>query len=591
MVAVLNPSGVLKQQQPWAKYTQDRRYYPFGEVRDLPNVQGKRCRIDGAPAKQNILHRDTIMPKSILDQTKITADSIQETQEGLLLSGAHVCLELPAAPKRFLYSGWQSWSLTAWVDIDRPVKALRPRIMHARETDPVYVEEKRPNGSWYGAVELADGRIVFLGALGLEAHVRLDQQTLTGWYESGYGDWLVLTGAEADIFSNYAQNLEKRLGKYRDESAYRVWCSWYSLYDEIDSGKLGKILNDLGDLPFDVFQIDDGWQKRVGNWEPNAKFPDGMQKLAAQIHATGRKAGIWMAPLLVSPDSDLYKEHREWLLHDANGRLVSAGYNWGSSVYALDTTHPGALDWLSTLMQKVRGWGFDYFKLDFLYGGALPGKRYRDIAREAAYREGLKVIREALGDAYLLACGSPILPSLGLCDGMRIGQDVGEYWDSRLFDDFLVNFGAPGVRNAIRNTINRLWLQPLVHTDPDVVFFHPRVNKLTPEQLGILQDLARIADFKATSDVPAWLTESERAALRKFLELNPRVERIGQAVYEIEGRRVDFNAAISMPDAPDPFTNIVGAILGGLANIPIVMQAFDAVNHQALKTALKKKLG
>ncbi len=26
-------------------------------------------------------------------------------------------------------------------------------------------------------------------------------------------------------------------------------------------------------------------------------------------------------------------------------------------------------------MKQVRQWGFDYVKLDFLYGGALPGKR------------------------------------------------------------------------------------------------------------------------------------------------------------------------------------------------------------------------
>ncbi len=257
---------------------------------------------------------------------------------------------------------------------------------------------------------------------------------------------------------------------------YRVWCSWYSLYDEIDANRLEKILADLGDLPFDVFQIDDGWQKSVGNWEPNAKFPEGMGRMAERIHATGRKAGLWLAPLLVSPASDVFHEHPDWLLRDEQGHLVSAGYNWGDQVYALDTTHPGALEWLRILMEKVRTWGYTYLKLDFLYAGALPGKRHEDIPRETAYRNGLKVMRAALGDSYLLACGSPILPSLGLCDGMRIGQDVGEYWDSSLFDAILVNYGAPGVRNALRNTVNRLWLKPLVHTDPDVVFFRSRQN-------------------------------------------------------------------------------------------------------------------
>ena len=522
------------------------------------------------------------------DQAKITADFIKNTHMGLLLSGSRVTVDLPTVPKRYLYSGWQSWSLTSWIETSRQVKPLRPSIMHAREADPVYIRGKEPNGSWYGAIEMADGKVLFLGALGLESHVMLDNQTLKGSYETGAGEWLLMVGDEMEVFSCYAQLLLERFGKNRIKEPYRVWCSWYSLYDEIDPTKLLKILADLDDLPFDVFQIDDGWQKSTGNWEPNAKFPQGMQKMAARIHETGRKAGLWLAPLLISPASDIFHEHRDWLLHDEQGHLVKAGYNWGDVVYALDTTHPGALAWLIALMEKVRAWGYDYVKLDFLYAGALPGKRHLDVPRETAYRDGLLKMRTALGDAYLLVCGSPILPSLGLCDGMRIGQDVGDYWDSRLFDDFLINFGTPGVHNALRNTINRLWLQPLVHTDPDVVFFGSHPNQLTPLQRSLLQDLAQIAGFKATSDIPAWLTKSEQACLRGFLEKRPVIQQKSRTSFEIDGRLVDFSAHINMPAQPGTFTNFIGAVLGRLADIPAVMKIFDAENHRSLKKMLKE---
>ena len=95
------------------------------------------------------------MANQLLDQCKINADSIQKTQGGLILSGTNVAVELPSAPRRYLYSGWQSWSLTAWVDASRRISPLRPSIMHPRETDPVYTRETRPNGAWYGAVEMA----------------------------------------------------------------------------------------------------------------------------------------------------------------------------------------------------------------------------------------------------------------------------------------------------------------------------------------------------------------------------------------------------------------------------------------------------
>ena len=219
-------------------------------------------------------------------------------------------------------------------------------------------------------------------------------------------------------------------------------------------------------------------------------------------------------------------------------------------------------------MEKVRGWGYEYVKLDFLYAGALPGQRQGDMPREAAYRQGLKVIREALGEAYFLTCGAPVLPSLGLCDGLRVGPDVAGYWTSHRDDDLLMNTATPGTRNAIRTTLQRLWLKPLVQTDPDVAYFRTRLNDLTSEQKQLLQDLAQIAEFKATSDVPAWLTESERAALRLFLERNPAIRKTGRNSYELDGRSVDFGVQISLPALPGPFTYLQGALIGGLANVP-----------------------
>jgi alpha-galactosidase len=313
-----------------------------------------------------------------------------------------------------------------------------------------------------------------------------------------------------------------------------------------------------------------------------------MDGRAATIKATGRKAGLWLAPLLVVPSARLYREHPDWLLRDAHGRPVSAGFNWGEQLYALDTSHPGALDWLRALMQKVRGWGYEYVKLDFLYAGALPGQRHIDMPRETAYRAGLKVLREALGEAYFLACGAPVLPSLGLCDGLRVGPDVAAFWSSHRDDDLLLNTATPGGRNALRTTLQRLWLKPLVQTDPDVAYFRSRLNDLTAEQRQFLQDLARIADFKASSDVPAWLTETEQAALREFLEHRPDIRKTGRSVYELDGRAVDFSAQTGLPALPDPVMTLIGAIIGGLANVPFLMKIFNGFEKRDLEKKLEE---
>ena len=246
------------------------------------------------------------------------------------------------------------------------------------------------------------------------------------------------------VFRRYAAADPVQRGRGRAGVPPRVWCSWYSLYTAIDERILHRVLDQVAGMPFEVFQVDDGWQAAIGDWEPNGKFPSGMEALAAHIRGAGFVPGLWLAPLLAVPSSRLHREHPEWLLRDARGRLVSAGFNWGEPLHALDCARPEVLAWLAALMQKVRAWGFGYAKLDFLYAGALPGMRGSGMPREAAYRNALRVMREALGDAYLLACGAPVFPSVGLCDAMRIGPDVEAWWDLPRDSRLLANYAAPG---------------------------------------------------------------------------------------------------------------------------------------------------
>jgi alpha-galactosidase len=285
----------------------------------------------------------------------------------------------------------------------------------------------------------------------------------------------------------------------------------------------------------------------------------------------------------------LFRRHQDWLLHNADGKLVSAGFNWGEPLYALDTTHPEVLDWLNGLMKQVRAWGFDYLKLDFLYAGALPGKRHVDMPREAAYRQGLQTMRAAMGaDAYFLACGAPIVPSLGLCDALRVGPDVDGEWETHRDAVLLSNPTTPGTRNAIRTALNRLWLQPLVATDPDVAYFCSQQNTLSAGQKRLLQDLALICDYKATSDLPQWLSPEEREELRAFLEASPKVERADRDKFKIDGREVNFASAIQLPDPPGGLDVLGSLILGWLSNQSWALKVFDQQKKRSLRKSLKK---
>jgi len=478
----------------------------------------------------------------------LDADAIPQNSQHQIILASRVDLSLPQPPKRFFRHGWQSWTLTTWLDPSAPPLPIRAPEFRAKDEDPAYAFHKNHVSAWVGAVELGDDDILLIGALGLSGRVESSGYTLKGFYEDEReGEWLIARGKEDQVFERYVNLLELKFGKTRFDTSPRVWCSWYSLFKWINEPIINQALHDLGNLPFDVFQIDDGWQDDSGHWNANKNFPSGMAALADKIKATGRTAGIWLSPFIVTPNLDIYREHPEWILRDEKGEFVSGGINWTGNTYALDITHPEVLDWLDKLIRKIVSWEYSYLKLDFLYAGAAIGKHYKDIPREEAYRNAMQIIREAAGDAYILACGAPIIPSLGLCDGIRVGPDVSNYWLNRALTVWLNNPNDTSTQNAIRTSIHRLWLKPLVNIDPDVLYFRTKYNTLKPHENQLLQDLGTITGFKATSDLPRWWKPPEREKVREFLETVPKVQKRKRYEFQIDGREVDFSPAIPIP--------------------------------------------
>ena len=476
----------------------------------------------------------------------LDADAIPETSQHQIIVASRVDLNLTQDPKRFFRHGWQSWTLTTWLDPSEPPLPIFSPQFRAKDEDPTYAFHKNHISAWVGAVELNDDDIVLVGALNLSGRVELKSRTIKGFYEDNHkGEWFIARGREDDVFAQYASHLEARLGKTRYETPPRVWCSWYSLYKWINEPVVLNTLDRIADLPFDVFQLDDGWQITHGDWEPTKKFPSGMKALANKIKATGKTAGLWLAPFMVTKLSSIYRNHPDWLLRDEYGRPVPVGLTWEGVPYALDVSHPEVLEWLSQLIRKIRAWGYDYLKVDFLYAGALPGKRYKNVPRETAYRNAMKVIREAAGEeAYILACGAPIIPTIGLCDGIRVGPDVSPYWLNTPLTVWLNNLNDTSTQNAIRTSLHRLWMKSLVNIDPDVMFFRSKHNALQSHEKQLLLDLGTITRFKATSDLPQWMNQQDTASLRDFMETDSDIRKISRYEYQINDRIVDFSSAI-----------------------------------------------
>jgi alpha-galactosidase len=210
------------------------------------------------------------------------------------------------------------------------------------------------------------------------------------------------------------------------------------------------------ELPIEIVQLDDGYENEIGDWlDVRADFGS-LQRLASVIREAGMQPGIWIAPFMVGPRSDLANQHPDWLVPD-----VGAGRHWGQEMRILDIPQGGAADYIRRVFGTWRGWGFTFFKIDFLYAAALPG-----IDR---YRVGMQLIRDAAGpEAILLIGGAPLLPSIGLCDAMRVGPDVLPEEPNPQLD----------LANTVRITNLRSWMNgSLWSNDPDTMVARPEIGE------------------------------------------------------------------------------------------------------------------
>jgi hypothetical protein len=280
--------------------------------------------------------------------------------------------------------------------------------------------------------------------------------------------WLYITVGQnfVDGMDEYAD----RVAKYHNipvppQDAPTLYCSWYWYGLNYTEEYLLRDLQALKNLsirkPFDVFLIDESWGLQLwGDFMPNKLFPSGMKFAADKIKELGYIPGIWTPPFLVSPTSDLVRNHPEWVLKTSLGENHIFRMN-DKEHWIIDPTYPGVLEHLEESFRKLsEDWGFRYFKFDFMRAVFLDGDySFYDphVNRLEAYRMGLEAIRRGVGsDAYISVCGGHYGGSLGIANSQRSGSDVVSFWDAKEVPKFR--------QNILRTWMNRLW-----QVDPDAM--------------------------------------------------------------------------------------------------------------------------
>lgn len=455
-----------------------------------------------------------------------------------------VVVALDASPRLVLEQGYQSWSPT-WVrrpdDISEARGTVPDWILGTNFADAVSAKEgvvgdqvlvtDRGVAGWTMATHLST--VVARAGGGVEAIALLDGVDVPAGAERALDPLWVAAGDPGPLYSEFASVWGEMSGARTEGASPFGWCSWYEFFGDVTPEDIRRNLVLAASHDFDLVQIDDGYQAAIGDWLELASSwssVGSMASIASEIASAGISAGIWTAPFLAAEESAVARNHPEWLTrHPPTGKPSKAMHNpaWGGWTLALDTTNPAVLDHLRTTFRTLREWGFGYHKIDFCYAASMVAVRHDSTkTRAESLRMGLEAVREGIGDdAYLLGCGCPFGPAVGVVDAMRVSPDVAPHWEERAVWPGMEGSGV-AAENAVRASALRApFHRRLFVNDPDCVLLRPTNIELTAEQRRTLADsVLTTGAFVVLSDDMARYGDTEWAEVERL--------RVGRSSYD-----------------------------------------------------------
>lgn len=202
----------------------------------------------------------------------------------------------------------------------------------------------------------------------------------------------------------------KRLcrGTYRDRIRPVLLNSWEAFYFDVSESSCLSLASQAAELGVELFVVDDGWfvnrnsdHAALGDWrEDERKFPGGLASLAEKIRNMGMGFGIWFEPEMVSPDSDLYRMHPDWIIRSSRYSPVLS-----RNQCVLDLSNPAVCDYIynsvADVLTKTKAsyvkWDMNRHMTD-LGSGYLGAENQRELSHR--YMLGLYGILERLNREF-----------------------------------------------------------------------------------------------------------------------------------------------------------------------------------------------
>ena len=178
---------------------------------------------------------------------------------------------------------------------------------------------------------------------------------------------------------------------------------WEAIYFDHNIDQLKEIASLAFEIGAERFVLDDGWFKdrnnaksSLGDWVVDKKkYPDGLHPLIKHINSLGMSFGLWFEPEMVSPDSDLYRRHPEWIMGHKDQTL-------GRDQLVLNISIKDVEDYLfEKISALLAEYPIEYIKWD--HNRVLP---FPDASQTNSLYALLKRIRLAYPNVEIESCSS-----------------------------------------------------------------------------------------------------------------------------------------------------------------------------------------
>jgi alpha-galactosidase len=289
--------------------------------------------------------------------------------------------------------------------------------------------------------------------------------------------------------------------------------TWEAVYFDQDPATILALAERSAELGVERFVVDDGWfsgrrsdRTSLGDWTVDQTvWPDGLEPLAVRVHEMGMQFGLWFEPEMVNLDSDLAREHPDWVADAGHGPGIPSRHQ-----HVLDLTHPEAYDHvLGRVCALVASLGIDFIKWDhnrYLtdVGSTPTGTPAARGQVLAAYRM-MDALREAFPTLEIESCAS---------GGGRIDLGVLEHADRVWPSDC----NDPLERVGVQRWTGLLLPPELLgthigaersHTTGRTAPLSFRAAVAFEGNLGVELDLTRL-DATSTAEVAGWIALHKR---------------------------------------------------------------------------------